>query len=212
MRTLLKVSSIIIALCCGVGPRTLYISAQTHQPVADLFQELQSTRTTNGAADQLMRVGKLDGTTRHYLAVHLPAVIEIGPKSYQPPEPDSAVQSPDPVWLNMVSVAGQLKISRAAPALARWISVRTGMITTLYTEASLENSPAGTALVQIGDPAIPALQRILEEGKLDERFEATYALLRIGSSKANAAVRDHGPHESDKYLAALIKRATSKDK
>jgi|ERR1700722_11782133 hypothetical protein len=79
-----------------------------------------------------------------------PALIDHGPKYYQPP-PDSELKYP--VWLNLVRLAKDLAIVETTPALAKWIGVTTSSITTLTTETHLENSPAGQALIQIGDPS-----------------------------------------------------------
>jgi hypothetical protein len=57
------------------------------------------------------------------------------------------------VWLNLVRLAKDLAIVETTPALAKWIGVTTSSITTLTTETHLENSPAGQALIQIGDPS-----------------------------------------------------------
>lgn len=87
----------------------------------------------------------------------LPALIE--------PGPGASLQ----VWCNGVRLAGALKTVEAAPALAKWITVSTEPTLTLSSEAQLRTSPAGKALVQIGDPAIPALQNLLEDGNKDQR-------------------------------------------
>lgn len=124
--------------------------------------------------------------------------------------PDRTWKWPDSQWLNAVSLAGELKIVEAMPALAKWVSVRTGGgMTTLSSESGLINSPAGTALVQIGDPAIPALQETLEHGELHTRWDSARALVLVNSPKAKAALREHSLRESDQSLAAYLEKAAS---
>ena len=65
----------------------------------------------------------------------------------------------------------------------------------------------GTALVQIGDPAIPALRDLLEQ---NGQWRAAYALNLIGSPKAKAALREHATHEPDESMVQFINKATSK--
>lgn len=82
-------------------------------------------------------------------------------------------------------------------------------MTTLSSESGLINSPAGTALVQIGDPAIPALQETLEHGELHTRWDSARALVLVNSPKAKAALREHSLRESDQSLAAYLEKAAS---
>ena len=163
---LLAIPIVVSAVVYSLGTNSRGIVAvQGHQSVSRLFENLRSPDTTNDAVDRLEAQAGSDLGTKQYLAAHLPALIEAGPKYYHPSTLDSAVQYPGPVWLNAVMLARDLKLIEAAPALAKWISVKTSPITTLTTDAHLENSPAGKALVQIGEPAIPSLQEILEHKK-----------------------------------------------
>lgn len=193
--------ALILSVMFGLGIR----SPAANPRVSVLFQQLQSYVTTDRACDQLFQLAASDPVARAYLAKHLPRVIDLGPKHYQP-SPNASVLWPDPVWLNAVSLADELKLAEAAPALARFIGVSTGGAGTLGEAASLDNSPAGTALVHMGDAAIPALQTLLKSAQLDERREAAQVLLLIGSPKAKAALREHLPHESDNSLAAAIRK------
>jgi hypothetical protein len=111
-----------------------------------------------------------------------------------------------------VTLAGDLRIAEAASALAKWISWNTVPFVTLSSESHLRTSPAGTALVRIGDPAVPALQKILEKGYTVERWRTTYALNIISSPIANEALREHAPSEPDESLAAFIRKVVSKKK
>ncbi len=193
------------ALNQAFGPGTNSMMAQAKAAVVDLFRRMQSSKTNDGAARQLLVLGHSDPEARRYLATHLPLVIAEGPK-YAPGQSD-----PEPEWFDEVRLAGELKLAETTPALAKWISVSTGGgISTLSDAASLENNPAGTALVQIGNPAVPVLQRLLQQGNQNERWRAFYALRRIGSPGAKAALREYAAHGSDKSLADFINKAMSR--
>jgi len=202
MRLSLTLLAIAAALSCAVWPDALPVLAQEQATVSKLFQRLQSSETDDQAAVQLLKLGKSDAAARRYLADHLPGMIEAGPK-YVPEWPGSP-------WLNAVQLAGELNIVEAAPSLCKWISVSTSSVLTLSGESHLRTSPAGAALAQIGDPAIPALRGLLERGGSKDRWRAAYALALIGSSKAVATIHEHAAHEPDESLVAFINKATSK--
>ncbi len=172
--------------------------AQTGSTTLTLFRELESAQTTNQAAEQLLRLGKTNAMARQYLAAHLPPLIEAGP------------QFSVPVWGNAVDLAGELGIVNAAPALAKWISVRNSPVTGLSQEVSLRHNPAAAALARIGNPAIPALEGPLERGDLNERREAVYALDLIGSPKARSVLHKHAAHEPNAGLRDFINRVSWK--
>ena len=177
----------------------LFSIAQTPETSSTLLRELGSAQTTDRAAAQLLKRAQTEITTREYLAAHLPSMIQAGP------------QPPLAVWYNCVKLAGELRIAEAAPSLAKWVSIRMGSpANTLSEEAALKKSPAGTALVQIGDPAVPALEVTLRDGNLRDRWQAAYALNLIGTVKAKAALRDHLTSESDDSLRDFISRTVSK--
>ena len=202
---------IIAVLAFLAGPGTRCVPAQGHPSILELFQKLESDETAHDFVDQVRDLGGSDTAARKYLVDHLPALIEAGPRSYHPSDPpDATVQFLNPAWLYAVSVADDLKMVECASALAKLISVRTSPITGLSTEARLEYSPAGTALIHIGDPAIPALRALLEKGNLRERWDSVHALLRIDSPKATAVLRDYVSHGSDESLRQFIERALAK--
>lgn len=173
--------------------------AQTRPTTSALFRKLESAQTTDQAAQQLLKLGKTSAMARQYLAVHLPPLIEAGP------------QSSVSVWGNAVYLAGELRVVNATPALAKWIRVRVGgPVTGLSQEINLRHNPAAAALARIGNPAIPALEGPLEQGDLNERWEAVYALDLIGSPKARSVLHKHAAHEPNAGLRDFINRVCSK--
>jgi HEAT repeat protein len=105
-------------------------------------------------------------------------------------------------------LVGDLKITEASLALAKWISVTTGDGTiTLSRVAKLEASAPGKALAQIGDPAIPALVGVLQRGNLNERWNSVFTLNLIGSPSAKNALRDHLKRETDPTLRSFVENS-----
>ena len=194
-------------LCCAVSAsaRQGGVQAQRTPRVASLFAQLQSPGTTDKAEEELFKLAASDLAAREYLAKYLPPMIVSGPKRFDPFHPDPAFQWPDEEWSNAVRLASELKIAEAAPSLARWIGVSTTAITDLTIETSLEFHPAGQALVSIGDPAIPALQKTLSQAGLNDRWDAAYALCLIGSPKAREALRAYAAKGQDPDLASFIR-------
>jgi len=168
--------------------------AQSAQ-IALLFQQLQSSETTDRADATLREMARTNAEVRHYLTVHLPEFIAKGPSKPQP-------------WNNAVQLAGDLRIVEAVPNLAKWIGSQTGLgITGLSLELKLENDPAGKALAEIGEPALPALAQVLKQGNESKRRAALYALNLIGSPSAKAIFREHLTRESDPGLKQFMERA-----
>jgi hypothetical protein len=170
---------------------------ETTDPAA-LLQQLQEPATTDKAHDSLLGNAKLDSQTRKYLCANLPNIIEKGPNRAGHP------------WENAALLAGQLKIVEAAAALAKWI--RLDYFADDFTQAQiqrLETNPAAKALSLIGDPAIPALNGVLERGTPHERFYAYLALTDIDTPNARVAIRARLDKETDVKLRNLILKATT---
>jgi len=173
------------------------ISGQQPSQISDLFRQLQQIETTDQATEQLLKVAKEDPITKKYLAEHLPLLIERG-----------TVHSP--VWRNSVRLAGELKIPEAAAALGKWIGVDAGGFITKTTLLNLDNNPAAKALVKIGDPSIPVLNKILQSGSKKERTRAIYALRLIHSPVAKMALSQHVANEADSGLHDFIQQVLDK--
>jgi len=195
MRTVLRACWLALYLCTFGA---LVVFCQNAPEEAVLFQELQSPQTTDQAAAKLLKIGKTDSNVRKYLGVRLPPVIQKHPKY-------SSKQ-----WTNAVRLAGELKIADAAPALAGTISLDDlgglgGFVTTAQV-LNLETNPAGKALAQIGDPAIPAITEVLKQGSVRERTDAIYMLHFMGSARARSALQEHLGQESNVNLRGFIQR------
>jgi hypothetical protein len=199
MGTSCKCITAFVLLVWWLGPGVQCILAQSHPTAAELVQNLQSEQTTDDAKKELLKLGKSDAEIRQYLTVHLPPLIESGPGN----RPCSEHHCQE--WENAVELAGKLKIGEAAPALARWINWRNPGPNGLSLEARLVFYPAARSLADIGDPAIPVLQRVLDSSSPEEHARAVRVLCIIHTPKAKAALQDDLTHETDPDLQAMIK-------
>lgn len=181
----------IIALTCVLA----FVSAASAQnPIdpASVFQELKTAETTDRAKETLLKGGAEDARVREYLKNNLPPMIEVGYRNVYPQ------------WANAVRLAGELKITEAAPALAKWVGLDNVGETSMGQFQRLDNNPAAKALSQIGDPAIPSLVGVLDHGTVRERKSAYMALNLIGSPSAKTVVRGRYTQETDPGLRKLM--------
>jgi hypothetical protein len=188
-----------VLACClsSVDARIVYCQ-ETAKNAAVLLHELQSPQTTDQATVRLLELGKTDPRVRAYLASHLPRIIQRDPK-----------YAPEP-WTNAVRLAGTLKIPETARSLTKWISIdNVGDGTSLTEFMRLDTDPAGKALAQIGDPAIPALSEVLNKGNARERRDACLSLRLIGSPASKNVLVKHVRAERDpglrKFLEDMLK-------
>jgi hypothetical protein len=203
-RSLVLPAAALLCFSCGIAPRLACASAQARPTVQQLFRELQARPTCDQAESELRELGTADSNARHFLALQLPALIEADPAPTQQ-ERDSGV-TVKPTWSAAVRLAGELKIVEAAPALAKWITISTSRAISLgIGEEALVDSPAGQALVRIGDPSVPILQGRLSLSSQRERYHAAYVLNAINSGKADKALSEYVAEGRDRDLAAWIR-------
>ncbi len=180
--------------------------AQSRPPASELVQKLQSDKTTDNARRQLLQLGKSDPDVRPYLAAQLVPMIDLGPKSCPPSQIEDLVDRWHSCpWYNAVELAGKLKISETAPSLGRWINWRSEGPLSTSMEAQLIFYPAAKALYEIGDPAIPILQRVLSSGNPGEHARAVRVLCIIHTPKAKTVLQENLPHETDPAVQTMIK-------
>jgi hypothetical protein len=172
--------------------------AQAHVDPATLFKQLQSPEATDKAAEALLKRASNDPETRRYLQKELPPMIERGWRG-DPPQ-----------WMNAVSLAGKLKITETAPALAKWIGMDPVGDTSLRIAMRLENNPAANALAEMGDPAIPELVGALDHGSSRERTVSYMILVRIDSPRAKSVIRARLPKEPDSDVREFIEKLDKK--
>jgi hypothetical protein len=188
-----------IALVYSISTVALGKATQeTQEPVPVVFQRLQSQSPAEKgeAAAQLLKRGRSDPEVKEYLAVHLPPLIDKGPARKDYPGD----------WITLVRLARELRIAEAAPALTKWLTIdNIGEITTAGF-INLENNPAGKALAEIGDPAMPPLTKVFDHGTLRERRYAVYVLRLINSPSAKSMLREQMNREPDEGLRDFIQK------
>jgi hypothetical protein len=176
--------------------------SQGDKPSSELFERMLDAQSTDPARDELRKLANSDPSVRKLLVDRLPGLIEPGPSHAKTSSPRV-----DEVWLNAVGLAGEFKISEAAPALAKWLSVSSNVtrMNDLTAAEELRYRPAGLSLVQIGNPALPALQAVLDTGTIRDRWSAARAVILIGTPKATGVLRAAAQKESDPTLANHMK-------
>lgn len=197
---------VLVVLACSASSVARCTSAQSNPRLTELTQRLESEQTTDAARDELLKQGKSDPEARQYLVVRIPTLIDSGPGAGKCPA------TPCRAWRNAVELATRLKIGEAAPALARWIAVKDVNPWPGIGPygGKLETNPAALALASIGDPAIPALEKVLDSGTSNEHALAMRVLGMINTPKAKAVLRDDLQRETDPDLQAMIKRELSR--
>ena len=179
-----------------IGVSSVWGLSTQAQSSQDLVRQLESPASTTAASRKLFKIAGSDHDLRLQLGTALPTIIEPGPT------PNSRQ-----VWLNAVRLAGGLKIAEAAPALTKWIGLsKTNVAYSMGQDENLYFSETGRALVEIGEPAVPALREGLENSNPGVRTRASYALFLINSPDAKNALREHLAHEPDSSLAGYIKK------
>jgi HEAT repeats len=165
--------------------------------VRDLFEQIRVETTTKDATEQFLKIRPDDPEARKYLAVHLLPLIKEDPKEHPH------------AWMNEVRLAGAFKITEAMAALTKWIGLPMSDSPggSLAERTRLEPFPAGRALVQIGEPAVPTLTAVLERTDWRERWVAYRALDMIGTPSAIKALRAHVDHEPDQTLKSEMRQA-----
>jgi PBS lyase HEAT-like repeat len=133
-------------------------------------------------------------------------MIEPGPKSCPPNEiVDLVARWHSCPWYNAVELVGNLRVGEASSALVPWINWRSEGPFGMSLEARLIFYPAAKALYEIGDPAIPALQRVLNSGSSGEHARAVRVLCIIHTPKSKAVLQDDLPLETDPDQQTMIK-------
>jgi hypothetical protein len=187
-------------LTVGFEPGIPCAAAQGEPRIQQLLRQLQSTQTSDQAAVKLLELGNADASARRFLAVHLPVLIDADPRNRRPDRTTTL----RPEWCAAARLAGELRLVEAAPALVKWISYRTSSLMTSSRAEGLATSPAGTALLQIGDAAVPALRQVLKQSESKPNMDVVYALLQINSPRARAVLRDYAPRVQNAEVREFI--------
>jgi HEAT repeat protein len=178
---------LVYTLLCPTG------TAQTAKDIRTLVAELDRLNSTDRAAAQIARLASRDSAAREYVIRRLPEMIDR--------------QETNKVWMNSVVLAGQLKDEEAVSSLQHAMArgkFGTKPYTDFATQEHLDDDIVGRALSEIGDPAIPAVRALLENGDYETRVRAVLILEKIGSPTARRMLQDWIPREPDPKLKDMI--------
>lgn len=137
------------------------------QKLYALVSDLKDPQASDRAASELEKLTKSDPSLKKSLASEIKPIIAKGPKGGRP-------------WINAVNLAGVLKLTDLAPDIAAFVD-RTGMY---FIGPLRDQYPAGAALVEMGDPAIPALDHVARTGSTAQRDMAPMFIRWIGTPAA----------------------------
>ncbi len=180
---------VILLLFASTG---LMARGQKTTAVQELFSQLKQPKTTDAAARAILDLASKDPDARAYVAQRLPAIVK-----------DKEVGS---VWLNAVRLAGQLKSQDAIPVLIDALSrgsVGEGSVT-IAEYMRLDTDVVAKALVEIGDPSVPAVAGLLKQGDKRKRYRAALILLNINTPLSKTALREHLPNETESDIKKII--------
>ncbi len=107
---------------------------------------------------------------------------------------------------NEIKLAGDLKAVGCIPFLVT-IFVKGDLLPMGLTATMrwhMVDDPAGHALVQIGDPTIPYMNKLLTSNQREDREKAIRVLGNVKSPAAMDVLKEHRDSESDQYLQYVI--------
>jgi len=183
MKTTMSIAMLVV--CVLFAPQT----GISQTDVSAIVTRLQNPATSNDAVKEI-EAG--DSEIKSAIADKLPSLM--------------ANEKNDAVLNNESKLAGDLKVVASVPILVSIFEkgdlIPTGV--TMATMWRMANDPAGHALVQIGDPVIPYMKRLLTSNQAESREKAFRVLGNIKSSAALDALKQHRSSESDKRLQNVI--------
>jgi len=126
---------------------------------------------------------RADATTR---------LVEAGPAAIPlllPVLCDESKPNFDVAWRHAARALGELKAGAAAPCLVQMLSLGDVTLSVFKPEKTIfDDDPAFAALVQIGEPAVPAIARYLPSLHPNKAYLALRVLRVINTPSAKAAV------------------------
>ncbi|MGD0227264.1 MAG: HEAT repeat domain-containing protein [Terriglobia bacterium] len=200
MRRQILPAALLLIPCAVSLPAKAY-GAKQQTRTATLVDQLQKVETSDKATEELLRLSKLEPETRKALAVALPAIIAKGPNSQEG-------------WHNAVKLAATLKVVEAIPSLVKWMDYDGSSFILGGLGMSPNQFPAAWALIQIGDPSVPALAAVLAgpdqqtPRQADHRKQASIETLQqLGTPAARKALEEALPHQTDDRIVQEIKQS-----
>lgn len=189
-----RLSLFVAAVCCLLAA----LSAVAQQrSLKVLFRELQEDSKTDEAFRQISQRSPEDRAVKRFLTRNLPRILNAPPKSYE-------------TYLNNVLLAGNFRIASAIPGLIGEITCASLAGSTLTERHNLTALPCARALVQIGDPAVPALTETLSGPDSRKHWLAYRALALMNSPRSLTALRNYLAQNPDPALKSEIENDLSR--
>lgn len=151
-----------------------------------------------GTVESLVKLGQSDPEGRRAIAKRLPSWLAKDPPRDSPLPPRR--------WADGFKVAGELKIVEAVPAHQAH-GHATHAESGLSSSYEFRNRAAVQALIEIGQPAVPAVVERLRHGDPLQRQASAYIPSKIGGDIAQQALKDVLPSETDPLVRRRIDEA-----
>jgi HEAT repeat protein len=192
----LAVSTLVLGLTSvNLGGLTRYQENEPQNPPLDkLLQDLRFGNESERSAAKVILVEQSNNsvTSRATLIKALLPAIKGPNRSVE------FMRNPDHYkqWRPVVELLGTIRAVEAIDDLIECLDCNHGVFS-----LSPDVFPATRAIIQIGDQAIPALSRAIEDKTPLERYLAAVALAQIGGEKAQVVLEKAARREKDKQLA-----------
>jgi hypothetical protein len=168
------------------------VRGQVDSHYRDLLDELKFPETTTQAASELISIGQSQQVVRAVVSDELPAML-------------SQAKDLD-VVRSEAMLAGKLKLESCIAALITLLDQRNQIegAHNLKSLHEMRDDPVARALLDIGEPAVPALAQPLESKNGHTRSRAIRILQGINSPKSRELLKQHLPRETAPDLRDLI--------
>jgi hypothetical protein len=168
------VCPVILVVCFAIfGPRITRADNASARKLRALVSELSDPKSSDKAVPKIERLVNSEPQLRSALANGIRPIIHTGDSTSRP-------------WKNAMRLAGDLKMVDLAQDIANVVDRRGSPF--FGIQSIFEEEPAGAALVKMGDPAIPALVQVAENGSRPQRFAAPLFIVWIRTPKAHQAL------------------------
>jgi HEAT repeat protein len=184
------VSPVILLVCFAIfGPRIAGADEASARRLRALVSRLSDPKSSDKAVPEIERLVNSEPQFRSALANGIRPIIYTGHSGSRP-------------WKNAMRLAGDLKMVDLAQDIANFVD-RPGSVFSGIESVS-EEEPAGTALVKMGDRAIPALVHVAENGSRPQRGAAPMFIGWIGTPKAHQALESLLSETKDPEVKKVI--------
>ena len=168
------VCPVILVVCFAIfGQRITSADEASARRLRALVSELSDPKSSNKAVPKIERLVNSEPQLRNALANGIRPIIYTGRSQSRP-------------WKNTMRLAGDLKLVDLAADIANVVD-RSGS-DFVGIDSVFEEEPAGAALAKMGDPAIPALVQVAENGSRPQRQMAPSFIAWIRTPKARQAL------------------------